>query len=275
MSGMQERKTTRVSNETLVPEVEVTTGGETHESLSIIVYGESKAGKSTFANKVPAPRLIMDSEMAYKFLPAKGGRVFWDPQNEAPPVADGSWETCVVITREYSDMQKAYEWLKAGQHGFKSLVIDSISELQGRMKDDLINSGRMTQQLWGDLLYEMDKLVRGFRDLTEHKINPFQVVVLTAMAHQKDGKWRPYVQGQLSAKLPYFLDLIGYLYVDHVAVDPQDPTKGTKKVRKMLVEPHDLFLCGGRTEGHIPNPLPEPDPSKILRDVFASINAAN
>ena len=246
------------------PEIEFPRG----TSLSIIVHGASKAGKSTYANTSPAPRLLMDAEMAYRFLPGK--KIFWDPQTQAPPKYDGSWETCVVIVREYADMEKASQWLWAGDHQFRSLVIDSISEIQARFKDQLISTGRMDQQTWGDLLYEMDKLVRGFRDLTEHKKNPLQAVVLTAMTQMKDGKYRPYVQGQLQTKLPYFMDIIGFLYTQTIP-NKEDPTKPPTKERRLLVSPHDMFEAGERVQGRLPAYVPNPTVPGMLAQVFPEI----
>lgn len=234
-------------------------------AMSLIVHGGSKAGKSTITNTTFPPRLLIDAEMAYRFLP--GVKVFWDPKTEAPPEHNGLWETCVVIVREYADMSKAYEWLNSGQHPFRSLGIDSVSEIQSRCRDQLTASGQMSQQLWGDLLYEMDKLVRGFRDLTEHPINPIEVVVLTAMTQMKDGKYRPYVQGALQVKLPYFLDVIGYLYVA-AETDPTDPTKVLAPQRQMLVNPHDMFEAGERVQGRLPNPVRNPTIPEMLALVF-------
>lgn len=236
-------------------------------AMSFVIHGGSKAGKSTFCHSSHPPRLLIDAEMAYRFLP--GVKIFWDPQTQEPPMPNGLWETCVVIVREYADMQKAYEWLQAGRHGFRSLGIDSISEVQSRFKDQLTASGQMNQQLWGDLLYEMDKLVRGFRDLTEHPTNPLEVVVLTAMTQMKDGKYRPYVQGQLQVKLPYFMDVIGYLYVANEQ-DPNDPTKPAVSYRRMLVNPHDMFEAGERVQGRLPNPVPSPNIPAMLDLVFGT-----
>jgi hypothetical protein len=245
---------------------------EMGRALSAIIHGGSKAGKSTLLNTALAPRLLIDAEMAYRFLP--GVKIIWDPKTQAPPVHDGTWETCVVIVREYADMAKAYEWLNAGQHPFRSLNIDSISEVQSRCRDHLTASGQMNQQLWGDLLYEMDKLVRGFRDLTEHPKNPLETVFLSAMTQMKDGKYRPYVQGQLQVKLPYFLDVIGYLYVANVQ-DPNDPTKPAVSRRQMLVNPHDQFEAGERVQGKLPNPVVNPTIPEMLDMVFGPSTSMN
>lgn len=240
-----------------------------HRSLSILVHADTKVGKSTFANTAPAPRLLLDAEAAARFLP--GRKVVWDPMTEQPPKADGSWDTCVVNVRDYSIMLKAYEWLNSGQHEFRSVIIDSISEVQTRVKEQLEGEGRMTQQLWGDLLNSMERLIRGFRDLTEHPIRPLEAVVLTAMTQMRDGKYRPYVQGQLQVKMPYFLDVIGYLYIEEQPVDPEDPTKGTKKIRKMLVVPHVQFEAGERVQGRLGDIIVEPNVCDMIDKIFGSL----
>lgn len=246
----------------------MTTRKQPTRALSVLIHGDSKAGKSTLANTAPAPRVLLDAEMAYRFLPGK--KIFWDPTSEAPPQADGSWETCVVIVRSYTHMVKAYEWLNSGAHPFVSVVVDSISEIQSRAKDDLAESGRMSQQLWGDLLYEMDKLVRGFRDLTEHPTRPLTAVVVTAMTQMRNGKFRPYVQGQMSVKLPYFLDVIGYLYTE-VVPHPTDPTQPPTKYRRMLVTPHEMFEAGERVQGRLGDVITDPSIPSMLDQVFGPI----
>jgi hypothetical protein len=245
----------------------VTTG----RALSILVHADTKIGKSTFANTTPAPRLFLDAEAAYRFLPDDLPKKFWDPMREAPPMADGSWNTCVVLIREYAILIKALEWLRSGQHQFVSVVIDSISEVQTKCKDQIAGDSPMKIQMWGELLTHMERTVRAFRDLTEHPTRPMQAVVLTAMTQQRDGKWRPYVQGQLQTKLPYFLDVIGYMYVEEVH-NTDDPTQAPTKMRRMLVVPHAQFEAGERVQGRLGSVVDEPTVPKMLDAVFGPIN---
>ncbi|MGB2791298.1 MAG: AAA family ATPase [Candidatus Moraniibacteriota bacterium] len=242
-----------------------------HRALSILIHSDTKVGKSTFGNTAPAPRLILDAEAAYRFLP--GTKVFWDPMTQAPPEYDGAWETCVAIIRTYGHLIRAYEWLNSGRHPFVSVVIDSISEVQTKCKDDLANDGRMTIQLWGDLLSQMEKLIRGFRDLTEHPVRPLQAVVITSMTQMRDGKYRPYVQGQLQVKMPYFLDVIGYMYVD--TVPNIDPTQPPHKMRRLLVVPHVQFEAGERVQGRLGEIVDNPTVPLMLDMVFGSETKEN
>lgn len=240
-------------------------------ALSILVHADTKVGKSTFGNTTPAPRCIFDAEMAYRFLP--GTKTFWDPTREAPPKYDGTWETCVVVVREYAHLTRGLEWLNSGQHDFISVVIDSISEVQTKCKDQISPDGVMKIQLWGELLTHMERTVRAFRDLTEHPTKPLQAVVMTAMTQLRDGKYRPYVQGQLQVKMPYFLDVIGYMYVEQVP-NPNDPTQPPLKFRKMLVVPHTQFEAGERVQGRLDDIITNPTVTSMLDSVFGPVASA-
>jgi hypothetical protein len=218
-------------------------------SLSILVHGDTKVGKSSFANTAPAPRLLLDAEAAHRFLP--GRKIFWEPQRDAPPVCDGTWDTCVVIIRDYSVMVRATEWLVSGQHCFESVVVDSISEVQKKLKDQVAQQGDMDQRKWGDMLTHMEALIRKLRDLTEHPTNPLTAIVITAMTEERNGKWRPYVQGQLRTTLPYFIDVVGYLFVQALPPpDPSQPSPGS--VRRLLTRPSPQFEAGERVQGRLP-----------------------
>lgn len=236
-----------------------------NRALSILVHADTKVGKSTFANTAPAPRLLLDVEAAARFLP--GDKVRWDPMREVPPTYDGTWQTCVVNVRDYETFVKVYEWLNSGQHPFKSVIIDSISELQDKCKYNLAADGRMTMQLWGDLLNHMGRMVRNFRDLTEHPTHPIEAVILTSMTTMRDGKYRPYVQGQLQTQMPYFLDVIGYMYVDDV-LNPNDPTAPPTPMRRMLVAKHSMFEAGERVQGRLPEVVDNPTVTAMLDMVF-------
>ena len=238
-------------------------------AISVLVHADSKAGKSTFANSTPAPRLLIDAEMAYRFLP--GTKVFWDPMRDSPPEYNGTWETCVVLIREYSTLTRVMEWLDSGYHPFRSVSIDSITEVQTRCKDDLSADGRMDQRLWGDLLTHMERTCRRFRDLTEHPTKPLEAVVITAMTQMRDGKWRPYVQGQLSVKMPYFMDVIGYLHV--VSYAQEDPTQPHYAVRQMAVVPSQQYEAGERVQGRLPAMIYHPTVTQMLDDVFGPLPA--
>lgn len=218
-------------------------------SLSLMVYGPSKAGKSTLAITAPGPRLMLDVEHGHKFLP-NINVTYWDPKSAPPPENDGTWDTCVVPILSYEDMAQAYKYLKLGKHPFASVIIDSISELQVKLIDQIVGPEQIKMQQWGTLFRAMSEMLRGMRDLTMHPTNALEAVVLTAMAKDgQDGKKHPYLQGQVQVVAPYLFDILGYVRVEEYP--HPDPTLGTYKVRRLYVEATDFAEAGERVQGRL------------------------
>jgi hypothetical protein len=191
---------------------------------------------------------MLDVEGGARFLPIH--EKIWDPNREEPPMADGTWDTCVVFVRDYDTVLKAYQWLQLGRHQFRSLIIDSVSELQVKCIDNIAGSEAMKMQHWGELLRHMGGLLRDLRDLTMHPTNPLEAVILTAMAKEgSDGRMKPYLQGQLATQAPYFFDVLGYLRVEEWP-NP-DPTQPPYKLRRLYVEATDFAEAGERVQGRL------------------------
>ena len=178
------------------------------DPLTIVVHGESGVGKSWLADTTPAPRLILDVEGGIRFTPS--AKVTWDPR-VAPP-ADA--ETVVVPVRDLASVQAAYQWLNAGKHPFRSVVIDSLTEMQKRAVDQIAGTSAMKLQDYGELLRKMEGMVRAFRDLTMHPVKPLGCVAYvcgTAEQGQENPVLRPALIGKLAVSLPYYVDVVAYM----------------------------------------------------------------
>lgn len=240
------------------------------ETLSMLVHADAKVGKTTLAATSPSPILALDAEGGWKFLPIR--KAYWDPMREAPPMHDGTWDVCIVMVRDWATVTMVFQWLYSGQHNFRSLVIDSISEIQRRCKSNLVGTESMQMQDWGLLLVQMDAIIRGFRDLTLHPTNPVQVVVFVAETRQdQNGKWKPYMQGQIHIALPYWMDVVGYLYVENI-VDVNGQHTGA--VRRLLVTPHQQFEAGERVQGRLGAVVDNPNVTQMLMQVYPSLQTA-
>lgn len=211
------------------------------ESLIVLIHGEPKAGKTHLAHTAPTPRLVLDAENGSRFI--RGPKTTWDPAKDAPPVP-GEWDTCVVQVRDFGTLAQAYTWLNSGQHPFRSVILDSLTEIQKRCKDQLTGTDDViTERAWGQLLVRMERLVRDFRDLTMHPTNPIETLIILALSQEKSGKWRPAIQGGLGVSLPGFVDVIGYL----AAVENTNDDGTITRNRHLLVSPHPLYEAGDRT----------------------------
>jgi hypothetical protein len=209
-------------------------------TLSAIVQGESGAGKSWLGTTTPAPRLILDVEGRMKYAPTIRESALWDVRGAIPEVPPSG--TVLVKARSFDEMRVVYQWLASGQHPFKSLVVDSLSELQKRAMDSIVGDAQAQTQDWGTLLRKMETLVRQVRDLADHPTNPLDAVVLITGAMEKAGSIRPLLQGQLGTTVPFYVDLNGYL---SVAADPQDPTKSA---RALTIQPRPGLVVKDGTD---------------------------
>lgn len=210
------------------------------ESLFIAVYGEAGVGKTPFSHTAPGRRLILDAENGSKFIRTR--RIDWNPLTERVPEADGSWDVCVVQTRDFETFERVIAILLSGKHPFDSVVADSITEIQKRCRDSIernSSDGTMTERAWGVLLARMEKSLRDLRDLTMHETTPLKCVVLLFLMDEKKGKYRPLVQGGLSMSVPGLVDVLGYQYVD--------TDEAGKRVPQLLVQPTAQFVAKDRT----------------------------
>lgn len=201
--------------------------------------------------------------MGTRFL--KSAKVTWDPQRHAPPDGDGSWETCVVHVRDYDVIKRVYQWLDSGKHPFRSVTLDSISEIQQRAIDSLVGTDQMKTQDWGNLLREVSAMVRRFRDLTNHPTNPLMSVLAIAMSNQVGDPpvWKPYVQGQLASRLPYYVDVCGYMFVDR--------DEEGAETRRLLVAQHPQYEAGERVGGVLGQVVDDPNISTMIDQIFGPV----
>lgn len=231
------------------------------QTLTALIHGEAGAGKSWLGDTAPAPRLILDAEGRAKYLPSQP-KALWDVHHEHPPQLT-DWETCVAVVPDFETLDFTYRWLQSGQHPFRSVVVDSLMECQKRLIDSVAGTDALQQQDWGVVLRKLEKLVRDYRDLVLAPSNPVECVIFTVGSRPGEGgKMRPMLQGQMAVVLPYFVDVVGYLYTTQ---SPDDPTGIS---RSMLVQPMPAAVAKDGT-GRLPGPaIPNPN----LGQLFSLLN---
>jgi hypothetical protein len=98
-------------------------------------------------------------------------------------------------------------------------------------------------------------------------------VFIAETRENQKGKFIPYMQGQISIALPYWMDIVGYLYVDQVAgMDPATGQPVQVPLRQLLVAPHPMFEAGERVQGLVGPVIPNPNISEILERVYPTLH---
>lgn len=235
-------------------------------TLCALIHGEEGTGKSWIGQSTPEPRLVLDAEggsrvpwRAVKGKGVKQRKIQWDPTKQDPP-DEGPWQTCNVPIRDFDDVEAAYVWLQSGDHPFASVVLDSVTEIQQRCKDQIGGTNSLRIQDWDLMLIRMADVCRKFRDLTWHPTNPLDAVIFLALTAEKNKKWRADVQGGLGRALPGYVDVEGFLYVEEYEDD--------KFRRRLLIHPMDEYAAKDRTHvltQHYGKAIKNPDIEAMLQ----------
>lgn len=245
---------------------------ERERVLSLLIHADSKEGKSTLTSTAPTPHLVLDAEGGWKFIDTMGyksgiplRKKLWDPLRETIPRWDGTWDVVRVHVADWQTLKQVDAYLRQSEHDFVSLTTDSITEAQRRCKANIKGTGPMQIQQWGQLLDDMDALIRGFRDLVLLP-NTLRVVTFIAETAMHDGKWRPQMQGQIRGTLPYWVDICGYMFTELQAGDGQTQAK----VKKMLIGAgvNPAYVAGERVQGRLPDIIDNPNISAMLAAVY-------
>lgn len=224
------------------------------KKLSAVIHGDSGVGKSWLGDTAPGPRLILDIEGETEWTPSE--KIQWDGRTE-PPACDPDQSVVVKVT-DFEQVAFVYQWLASGKHPFRSLVFDSLHELQKRAKDSVANGGVVDQQGWGEVLNKMERMVRAFRDMLNAPGQPLEVIIYLAGSHERDGKRRPMLQGAFGDTYPYYVSLIGYLWIE---------TSDKGVCRRLLIQPLGPFEAKDRTHllsQHYGQKIENPDIAEMV-----------
>ncbi|MEE9125368.1 MAG: AAA family ATPase [candidate division NC10 bacterium] len=206
-----------------------------------LIFSPPKIGKSSWAETCVGPRLIIDAEGGTQWL--ANPTIPWDDVRQPPPdVSDPSFSnhSVVVHVTKWQDMETINQWLQSGKHSFKSVVVDSITEIQQTCKHAIETGGGFRIQDWGTLYDMMSPVFKELRDLTYHPTNPVWQVIVTALAKTEDGVIMPDIQGKMARSLPAEVDTVGFLRVSGSTDNPGG--------RELVVDAAPGLYAGDRTK---------------------------
>ncbi len=162
----------------------------------VVLYGPPGSGKTTMGATFPA----------VLFLSAESGLL---------SIRDKAIDVWTITCWE--DLEEAFEYLRKSDHQYKSVVIDSLTEVQKKLHEHIVHKfpGKrrdyedlMSQSDWGYAIDRMRKMCRAFRDLPMNVV--FIALDQTEMS-EEETITQPALSGKtLSAELLGWVDAAIY-----------------------------------------------------------------
>lgn len=226
--------------------------------LNVLIYGNPGAGKTVLSGSADAvpemrPVLFVDVEAGTESL-----------RNTHPNVD-------TVRVTNWKDVQNVYNELHAGGHGYNTVVLDSLTEIQKfsmyNIMSDLVAKKSDADpdvpgmREWGKNIEQIRRFVRGFRDL------PMNSIFTALMKSDKDSKtgvvqMKPYLSGKLADEVAGFLDVVVYYYVKQVGAGDEAEFK-----RLLLTQATEQQVAKDRT-GKLPMVIEDPTMAKLYDVMF-------
>lgn len=204
--------TPEVLTPTHLGKLPLSTVGETAITFNILIYGDSGVGKtvlSASAADVPEMNPVL-------FIDIEGG---------TSSIRYMYPNMSVLRVTTWDQMQQAYDFLFEGEHDFKTIIIDSLTEIQqfsmyGIMKELIVEDPGRDPDVpgireWGKNAVQTNKFVRAFRDL------PYNVIFTALRMEDKDPRSKinlsqPQMTGKATRQVPAYLDQVSYYYIRQV-----------------------------------------------------------
>ena len=205
--------------------MEIKTFKPSSHKVKVLIYGASGSGKTSFAGT--APNVIWAA--AEKGLLSVAHT---NPQYKE--------------IKSVQDLKDLHTFLNAGGHGYETVVIDTITELNERIKEDLERKrgGQMQIRDWGTLAKQIRGVLRDFADLNMHVIFLAQESVVKD--DERIEKITPALNGKSEYEIPRYFDIVGYAHatggtkssppIHHI--DTQASEKTLSKDRSRLIGNH-------------------------------------
>ena len=170
------------------------TGGLSANGVKMLVYGQAGAGKTSLIPSLPDPIV----------LSAEGGLL---------SIQDANLPFIEISSMD--DLKEAYEWMSSAEGmKFKSVALDSISEIAEVVLNHEKKIAKDPRQAYGAMQEQMADIIRAFRDL------PGRHVYMSAKLEKSQDEtgrilYAPSMPGNKTGQsLPYFFDEVLALRVE-------------------------------------------------------------
>lgn len=219
--------------------------------VNVLLYGNSGTGKTTFGSRCGKRPFIVLSE-----------------QQAVLPIREANPDATILVVETWPDLQELYREVNAqvtaGKFPYDVIVLDSLTEMQRKLKDEIVekglkataaggkveptvqSDGTLSMKGWGVLIDKTFNMVREFRDLPVD----FVCVALADEAVEDEKRYfRPLVNGKaLPGNLAGLFNVVLYSFVTKSnPLGLTDWPEGTQQFVVLTNGASDRYLIKGHS----------------------------
>jgi len=231
---------------------------ELNRPMSILLYGRSGTGKTTIAGTFPQPILVLDMR-----------EYGTDSVSDIPGIDS-------LYVENWQDVETIYWFLRAGNHKYKTIVIDTVTMMQklaqeySLEQDGKEKDGQMNKNLWGVTSKTMCAWLINYRDLPYNLVFLAQDRMTTEEGAQEDQvnpEVGPRLMPSVAACLNAAVRIIGQTYIKEYTKTTKE--KGLERIfsYRLRLGPHAYYLTKVRKIKGIsmPESIANPTYEKIIK----------
>lgn len=231
---MKTTKSGMRSQQSRVRDLPVKDIGDIRRNTSMVVYGRAGSGKTTFAATMPKPILYIDVK------------------DEGTDSISDVRGIKVMEIETFEDFEETYWWLTQNPKAYKSVVIDTCTQLQTMVVRELSSKnkkragdwGTLTKGQWGDVAALLKEWLGNYRDLTKKGMHVLFIAQdrtfnLTDEEEQNSEMIAPEIGPALSPSVVKTLNadvsVIGNTFIRERKIEKEDKKTG-RKVKSKVTE---------------------------------------
>jgi hypothetical protein len=200
---------------------------------SVLLYGDTGSGKSALAMTSPTPILLLDAEMnrehTHRYVDGAPKKIVVQDWNPDEPYPDVEVEVAATSVRSFDDFEAVLTRLNDRSHPFKTVVVDSITEIQNYLKTHISLDQQLSMKEWGQMQY-VDTIVKRYVDLPDVNI---VFVALTQV--NENGQIGPALAGRLKNRIIERSRLAGVVALTPGETQQENDFSGVRYVQKFKI----------------------------------------
>jgi len=226
------------------------------DPYKFLFYSPPGHGKTTLLGTAAGdericPMLLLDFEAGTRSIGSKVVRIELNNLAKHKPTVD---KITAVRILDWQDFDDVHEFLRDVEHGYRSVALDSLSEInylnltktidEAYRKDRKHDPDVAEQRDYLKSAGQMRRMVRNFRDLPLH-------VFFTALAQtaqdpiSRATMSQPQLTGKLAFEIPGLVEVTGYMAV----VEERQDSGEISTYRALLTDSTERYFAKDRTEG--------------------------